>query len=112
MLAAMTAAPAGPARLIRRAAAIDAAVLAASALGLVPAGRAVAGTDHLPLGDPDLAETRSVVTLADGVTLTHIVRGTAPAPQDQINTTTRGPWVVNVLTIDPSHARGRLEATY
>ncbi|MFB7574962.1 phosphodiester glycosidase family protein [Streptomyces sp. NPDC056165] len=50
--------------------------------------------------------------MADGVTLTRIVRGTEPAPADQINTTTRGPWVVNVLTIDPRMTRGHLEATY
>ena len=44
--------------------------------------------------------------------LTRILRGTEPAPPDQINTTTRGPWVVNVLTIDPSVANGHLEATF
>jgi hypothetical protein len=66
----------------------------------------------LPLGDADLAETRTVERLADGVTLTRIVRGTGPAPADQINTTTLGPWVVTVLTIDPRRARGRLVATY
>ncbi|WP_199562055.1 phosphodiester glycosidase family protein [Micromonospora deserti] len=38
--------------------------------------------------------------MAAGVTLTRIERGTEPAPADQINTTTRGPCVVNVLTID------------
>ncbi|NEA37024.1 phosphodiester glycosidase family protein [Streptomyces sp. SID13031] len=66
----------------------------------------------LPLGDADLAETRTSTTLATGVTLTRIVRGTDPAPADQINTTTRGPWVVNVLTIDPRKARGELRTTY
>ncbi|MDQ7908157.1 phosphodiester glycosidase family protein [Phytohabitans sp. ZYX-F-186] len=66
----------------------------------------------LPLGDADLAETRTTKTLARGVTLTRITRGTEPAPADQINTTTRGPWVVNVLAIDPRRARGHLEATY
>jgi hypothetical protein len=68
--------------------------------------------DVLPLGDADLAETRTTTTLAKGVTLTRIVRGTDPAPADQINTTTRGPWVVNVLTIDPRQARGELRTTY
>jgi exopolysaccharide biosynthesis protein len=66
----------------------------------------------LPIGDADLAETRTVQTLARSVTLTRIVRGTEPAPADQINTTTRGPWVVNVLTIDPRTANGHLKATY
>src|SRR6266540_5299747 len=50
--------------------------------------------------------------LPNGVTLTQIVRGTDPAPADQINTTTRGPWVVNVLTIDPATSKGRLQTTY
>ncbi|MFI2200216.1 phosphodiester glycosidase family protein [Streptomyces sp. NPDC020192] len=92
-----------------------ATALTAAALVLLlapPAGRASAAQPTLPLGDPGLAETRTTRTLADGVTLTHIVRGTEPAPPDQINTTTRGPWVVNVLTIDPRRARGHLRATY
>jgi hypothetical protein len=66
----------------------------------------------LPLGDQDLAETRTTQTLARGVTLTSIVRGTDPASADEINTTTRGPWRVQVLTIDPRTARGHLKATY
>jgi hypothetical protein len=92
-----------------------AATLTAAALLLLlapPAGRATAAEATLPLGDPGLAETRTTQTLADGVTLTRIVRGTEPAPADQINTTTRGPWVVDVLTIDPRRARGQLKATY
>jgi Phosphodiester glycosidase len=103
---------AGLLTVFRRATAVTACALAALTLGLVPVSGAEAGTGHLPLGDPDLIETRTTVALADGVTLTHIVRGMDPAPPDQINTTTRGPWVVNVLTIDPRHARGHLEATY
>jgi hypothetical protein len=79
---------------------------------LVPAPATAAPPATLPLGDPDLVETRTVRQLAAGVTLTRIVRGTEPAPADQINTTTRGPWVVNVLTIDPRRAHGRLLATY
>jgi len=66
----------------------------------------------LPIGDQDLVETRTSRVLANGVTLTQIVRGTDPAPADQINTTTRGPWVVNVLTIDPATSKGRLQTTY
>lgn len=69
-------------------------------------------TPALPLGDQDLAETRTSQVLAQGVTLTKIVRGTEPAAPDQINTTTRGPWVVNVLSIDPAKSKGRLKATY
>ncbi|MEU6207010.1 phosphodiester glycosidase family protein [Micromonospora musae] len=89
-----------------------AAALAAISLGVAPGARAEAATGTLPLGDADLTEVTSSSTLAKGVTLTRIVRGTEPAPADQINTTTRGPWVVNVLTIDPSKARGHLKATY
>jgi hypothetical protein len=88
------------------------ALLAAVTSGLVSAGAAQGAAGVLPLGDPDLVETRTSQTLASGVTLTRIVRGTEPAPPDQINTTTRGPWVVNVLTIDPRRATGRLTATY
>ena len=66
----------------------------------------------LPLGDADLAETRTTQTIARGVTLKSIVRGTDPAPADQINTTTRGPWRVQVLSIDPRRAKGHLRATY
>jgi exopolysaccharide biosynthesis protein len=95
------------ARLTRAAAAAALLVTAA----LVPtAAAATSGT--LPIGDSDLAETRSTQVLAGGVTLTRIVRGTEPTPADQINTTTRGPWVVNVLTIDPAKAKGHLKATY
>src|SRR5215475_5858434 len=96
----------------RRAGAAAAAATAALVFGLVPSAHAAASNAPLPLGDSDLTETRSTQTLADGVTLTHIVRGTDPAPPDQINTTTRGPWVVNVLTIDPHKTRGHLQTTF
>ncbi|MET8349036.1 phosphodiester glycosidase family protein [Micromonospora sp. NPDC005206] len=96
----------------RRAGALAAAALAAVTLGVVPGARAEAAASTLPIGDADLTEVRTSSTLASGVTLTRIVRGTEPAPADQINTTTRGPWVVNVLTIDPRRARGHLKATY
>jgi exopolysaccharide biosynthesis protein len=102
----------------RAAAATTAVVTAALTFLLAPAGQAADATDataagaSLPLGDADLVETRDTETLAPGVTLTRIVRGTEPAPADQINTTTRGPWVVNVLTIDPRETGGHLKATY
>jgi len=92
-----------------------AAVFGSLTVGAPTATAAPAGeqaTQGLPLGDADLAETRTDRTLAPGVTLTRIVRGADPAPADQINTTPRGPWVVNVLTIDPRTARGHLKATY
>ncbi|MGN9908652.1 phosphodiester glycosidase family protein [Phytohabitans sp. LJ34] len=88
-----------------------AATAVALAVGLAPGAPAL-GASPLPLGDADLVEARTTQTLARGVTLTRITRGTEPAPADQINTTTRGPWVVNVLTIDPRRARGHLAATY
>lgn len=66
--------------------------------------------EPLPLGDSDLAETRTERTLAPGVTLTTIVRGTEPADPDEILTTPRGPWQVSLLTIDPRRAKGELRA--
>ena len=109
----MTYQPSSVSRLVR-ARAVAATVAAALLVSLAPAAQAAAAPAGatLPLGDAGLAEQRSTQTLADGVTLTHIVRGTEPAPADQINTTTRGPWVVNVLTIDPGKTHGHLEATY
>jgi phosphodiester glycosidase len=95
-----------------RARVVAAGLTAALLIGLAPAGTAAAAPAALPLGDAGLAEQRSTQTLAGGVTLTHIVRGTDPAPADQIGTTTRGPWVVNVLTIDPRKTHGHLAATY
>lgn len=89
---------------------LTASVVAALTVALLPGPPAAAA--GLPLGDHDLAETRTTQRLTDGVTLTRIVRGAEPAPADQINTTTRGPWVVNVLTIDPRRAHGHLSATY
>jgi hypothetical protein len=70
-----------------------------------------AATVGLPLGDSDLIETRTTQVLARGVTLTRIVRGSEPASPDDIPTTRRGPWRVNVLGIDPD-APGHLAASY
>ncbi|ONI71854.1 hypothetical protein BWI15_17160 [Kribbella sp. ALI-6-A] len=96
-----------------RVAAAGAVLLAAIAgLSIAPAGASAAGSLTLPLGDQNLTETRSSQTLTDGVSLTRIVRGTEPAPADQINTTTRGPWSINVLTVDPDEAKGHVKATY
>ena len=99
----------------RRAALVAAVALAATGLsGVVPVTGAVAraGSAALPLGDADLVESRTVQTLAPGVTLTHIERGTGPAEPDQIPTTRRGPWRVNVLTIERAAARGHLRVTH
>lgn len=64
----------------------------------------------LPLGDSSLPEIRSTTDLAPGVRVQTIIRGTTPAAEDEIATTTRGPWRVHVLTIDPRRARGTVEA--
>lgn len=68
--------------------------------------------ETLPLGDDDLPEQRETQTLAPGVALTSIVRGDEPATDDEYLTTTRGPWQVQALTIDPRKASGHLLATY
>lgn len=88
------------------------AVSTVLAMGLIPYDEVRATEPALPLGDADLLETRAVQSLTAGVSLTRIVRGTLPAAPAEIGTTTRGPWQVNVLTIDPSLAQGRLAATY
>lgn len=84
-------------------AAADAAVPAG--FTLIPAG----SYTPLPVGDPALPETRSFETLAPGVTLTHIVRGSTPASPGSVNTTLEGPFVVNLVTIDPKKAKGHLQ---
>ncbi len=97
----------------RAAATVATALLGAALLGLTATPTPVSANEAtLPLGDSDLAESRSIETLTQGVTLTRIVRGTEPAPVDQIGDTPRGPWVVNVLAIDPRQSRGHLAATY
>lgn len=103
-----------------RLAATTACLLAVASFPLVrasadtarPAGQGQSTPARLPVGDPDLPESRTTQALAAGVTLTRILRGTDPAPPDQIGTTTRGPWSVDVLTIDPSRAHGTLRATF
>jgi len=81
-------------------------------LALGTTGPVNGDTTTLALGDPDLPETRTSEILADGVTLTRIVRGDRPARRRSIGTTTRGPWRINVLTVDPTVATGQLRSTY
>ena len=69
-------------------------------------------TGVLPLGRPDLKERRTTKELAPGVTLTVIRRGEGKAKKGRIASTRTGPWLVNVLTIDPAEADGRLATTY
>src|SRR4051794_35486659 len=103
----------GSARRHRRAAVFVAALVVLIMSAVVPAERGVAaGSASLPLGDADLAETRTVEPLAPGVTLTRIQRGTTPAEPDEIATTRRGPWRINMLTIDRAAARGHLRVTH
>lgn len=97
-----------PARLALAATALTAIT---TALIAVPAVAQVR-QQTLPLGDRDLPETRRTTTLAPGVTLMSIHRGDEPADPDEILTTTRGPWNVHVLTIDPRRATGKLFADY
>jgi exopolysaccharide biosynthesis protein len=87
-------------------------VMATLVAGLMGTGPVSGDATTLPLGYADLPETRTTELLADGVTLTRIVRGDKPARPKDIGTTRRGPWRVNVLTIDPTVATGRLTASY
>ncbi|MDQ1292927.1 MAG: hypothetical protein QG608_808 [Actinomycetota bacterium] len=66
----------------------------------------------LPLGEPDLPETRTTRQVAPGLTVTTIVRGTDPAASREIGTTARGPWRVGVLALDPRQSQIRLEAGF
>lgn len=75
------------------------------------AGAAAAGRTtgpRLPLGRSYLPEVRRSRTLAKGVTWTAIRRGVKAAKPAAIPTTVRGPWAVNIVTIDTRAARGRL----
>ncbi|MDQ1289144.1 MAG: hypothetical protein QG622_2710 [Actinomycetota bacterium] len=91
--------------------AASAAVAGVVVLGLAPSASAGPRRGPLPLGDSGLPETRRSEAIAPGVSLTRIVRGQGPAPAGEIGRTTKGPWRVDVLTIDPAHARGHLRAT-
>lgn len=81
-------------------------------LAVVSVPPVTASSPTLPLGDPSLPETRETTVLADGVTLTRIVRGRRYARENRIPTTTRGPWRVHVLEIDPTVAAGTLKSTH
>lgn len=100
---------------VRRLGTLAALAALAALVGAVPVTdtpAAGASGFTLPLGDDDLTEHRTVTPLATGVQLLRIVRGATPAPPGSIGTTSRGPWRVSVLTIDPKRARGHLRATY
>jgi hypothetical protein len=88
------------------------AVLALLTTGSPVAAPAEAAGLALPIGTTGLVEMRTSQNLAPGVTLTRIVRGLQPTTANQIGITAGGPWRINVLRIDPAHARGQLKATY
>ncbi len=79
---------------------------------LTPSPSAAREDVPLPLGSSDLQEVRTTEVLEEGVTLTSIVRGSKPARWRRIATTTRGPWRIQVLTIDPAVAAGSLRPVY
>ncbi|WP_162144923.1 hypothetical protein [Arthrobacter castelli] len=66
----------------------------------------------LNLGASGLTEVRTQTEIVDGVTHTLIKRGDEPAEKSEIGTTQQGPWRINVLTIDPRVAKGKLVATH
>lgn len=109
--------PVRPARPLSAVHLISAVATAALSLALaVPAASAAPVpaapiSDRLHLGDADLPETRTSTELARGVTLTHVVRGSGTALPAEYETTTRGPWSVWALRIDPRQAQGQLVAT-
>lgn len=84
--------------------------VSAAALGATAPAPTAAATvrPKIDIGDPGLPEKRSASTLARGVTLTTIVRGSTPPRASRINTTTRGPWRIRVAAIDPDRAKGQL----
>ena len=80
---------------------------------LLATGGPVSGENvPLPLGASDLPETRTVQELAPGVSLTRISRGTGTTAPKDYQTTKRGPWQVQVVTIDPTVATGHLRSSY
>ena len=86
------------------------ALLLAGLVVPAPGARGVAFS--LPLGDSTLTEVRTSRAVAEGVHHISIVRGSTPAAASRIGTTAKGPWRINVLSIDPKTAAGRIEATY
>lgn len=66
----------------------------------------------LQIGDKDLPEKRRSAGIVKGVAHTRIVVGDKPASAKQINVTTRGPWQVNVVMVNPKRSPLRLRTTY
>lgn len=87
----------------------DVRVTAVPTTAVIVNGRAASTVSPLPLGRAGLAERRSTVALAPGVLRTSIIRGRMPG--NGFPSVSTGPWVVNVVTIDPTRARGTLLVT-
>ena len=66
----------------------------------------------LPVGDSNLPERRIPSVLGPGIGRLFIVRGDKTATPARINVTPRGPWRINVVTIDPKRTTLRLRAVY
>jgi len=84
-------------------------------LGLITAGVAadvLAARRGLPLGKESPTEVRTTRTLASGVKLTKIRRGTGLADRAAMQTTRNGPWRIRVLSVDPQVAKGHLQSTF
>ncbi|HLQ81909.1 MAG TPA: phosphodiester glycosidase family protein [Bacillota bacterium] len=87
------------------------AMVATAAGPTLPSVAADDDPPPLGIGLPDLPETRHTTEVAPGITHTTIERGLPLEDPDEIPTTQTGPWVVNVLTIDPDVADGRMAVT-
>lgn len=101
-----------PARAARR---LATAVALAAGATLVASGLPASAASRpapLPLGASKLPEKRTSRALATGVTHTTITRGSGTARPSQIATTANGPWRVNVVTVEPKKAKGRLQTTF
>ncbi len=81
-----------------------------AAVGAAATPAAVRAPAALPVGDRDLPERRTQARVAAGVVRTTIVRGDKNASASRINVTTRGPWRINAVAIDPKRTDLRLRA--
>lgn len=101
---------------IAAAAATALAMLAASAMAAPPAKpsppAAASVVPTIRIGDSDLAQRHRSSGVVKGVAHTRVVIGDKAANAKQINATTRGPWQVNVVMINPERAPLQLRAVY
>lgn len=91
---------------------ITVALLASMSTGPARATPATPATvAPIPLGRSGLPERKVPRTLAPGVDITTVFRGTTPVHAKDIPTTDRGPWAVRFVVIDPAQARASLKTT-